>query len=285
MLNIFQAIILGLIQGVTELFPISSLGHSVILPTILGWHIDQSNNMFVVFLIATHFATALVLLGFFFKDWVLIAKGFIRSIKERSIAATDTYAKLAWLIIIASIPAGILGFLFEKKLKVLFASATITAAFLIINGLMLYGAEYLRKKSAVYRLGAVDAGITTLSFGQALRVGFAQCLALIPGFSRTGATLGGGLLVGLTHEESARFSFLLATPIIFAASFLKLPELFHAGAGTLGVVLVGAISAAIAAFVAVRFLTKYFKDHTLAPFATYCVIAGAVAVIVLTVLH
>ncbi len=278
MINYFQAILLGLLQGVTELFPISSLGHSVILPTILGWNIDQSNNMFVVFLIATHLATAIVLLVFFFKDWVLIVKGIWRSIKSHSIAATDTYAKLGWLIIIGSIPAGILGFLFEKKIKVLLASALLTAVFLVINGIMLFGAEYLRKRSAVYRLGPVDAGISTLSWSQAVKVGFAQCLSLIPGFSRTGATLGGGLLVGLTHEEAARFSFLLATPIIFAASILKLPTLIHTPSAVIGPIFIGALASAIAAFVSVRFLTKYFKKHTLTPFAIYCIIAGLLAI-------
>ncbi|MEO5645894.1 MAG: undecaprenyl-diphosphate phosphatase [Candidatus Paceibacterota bacterium] len=281
MINYIQAILLGLLQGVTELFPISSLGHSVILPTILHWNIDQSNNMFVVFLIATHLATAIVLFVFFYKDWVLIIKGIFRSIKERGISSTDTYAKLGWLIIIASIPAGILGFLFEKKIKVLLASALITAIFLVINGLLLYGAEYLRKKSAVYRLGAVDAGIATLTLPQAIKVGFAQCLALIPGFSRTGATLGGGLLVGLTHEEAARFSFLLATPIIFAASILKLPTLIHTSSSVAGPIIVGAIASAIAAFFSIRFLTKYFKENTLAPFALYCIIAGLVAIAII----
>src|SRR5579864_6159229 len=229
MLTYLQAIILGLIQGITELFPISSLGHTVILPAILGWNVDQNNNFFLVFIVATHLATALILLGFFFKDWVLIVRGVGRSLKEREVRATDTYARLGWLIIVATIPAGVMGILFEDKLKSLFASPRAAALFLLCNGILLYFAEMLRKKiklsSESKNEGEVDERISRLSFGSAIKIAFAQCLALIPGFSRTGSTLGAGLLVGFDHEDAARFSFLLATPIILAAAVLKLPEL------------------------------------------------------------
>ncbi len=280
MINYIQAIILGALQGVTELFPISSLGHSVILPAVLGWHIDQSNPLFVIFLVATHFATALVLFGFFFKDWVLIIKGFFRSLKNRKIESGDTYAKIAWLIIAGTIPAGIIGVLLQKRLEALFASAMIAAVFLILNGFLLYAAEALRKRSLVQQVVNADTGISMMSWKQAIEVGLAQCLALIPGFSRTGSTLGGGLLAGLSHEEAARFSFLLATPIILAAAVLKLPGLIHLHTGR-GPILVGALAAALAAFFSVRFLTKYFKKNTLALFALYCIIAGIVAILIL----
>ena len=282
MISYLQAIILGAIQGVTELFPISSLGHSVILPSIFGWSLDQRSNLFLIFLVATHLATALVLLGFYFKDWVLIIKGIFRSLKLRRIDITDTYAKLGWLIIVSSIPAGILGLLLEEKLKDLFASPRYAAVFLILNGLLLFGAEMLRKKSRTQNAHN-DETIAKTSWLQAIKIGIAQCLALIPGFSRTGSTIGGGLLIGLDHENAARFSFLMATPIILAAAVLKLPELASSfQAEVIGPILVGAIAAAIAAFLSVRFLTKYFKTKKLTPFAAYCAIAGLAAFIALS---
>ena len=290
MITYFQSLLLGALQGVTELFPISSLGHSVILPKILGWSIDQHANFFLIFLVATHLATALVLLGFFFKDWVLIVRGVIRSIKARKIDSSDTYAKLGWLIIVSSIPAGILGLLLEDKLKQLFASPQIAAFFLILNGFLLYSAEMLRKKSEQtntstgVKATSDDVQIAQLSWAASVKVGFAQCLALIPGFSRTGSTIGGGLLVGLSHENAARFSFLLATPIILAASLLKLPELVSAGnVGAIGPILTGSLAAAIMAYFSVRFLTKYFETKKLTPFAFYCVIAGFAASFLLLV--
>lgn len=274
MISYFQAIILGAAQGITELFPISSLGHSVILPKILNWNIDQGSNLFLVFLVATHLATALVLLGFFFKDWILIIKGIVRSLRIRKIEQTDTYAKLGWLIIVGSIPVGILGLLFEDKLKIIFASPRYVAVFLILNGFLLYGAELLRKKSKLQNIHS-DEQIAKMSWLQSIKIGLAQCLALIPGFSRTGSTIGGGLLIGLDREDAARFSFLLATPIIFAAAVLKLPDLAISNdKSIMGPVLIGSIVAGAAAYFSVRFLTKYFKTKKLTPFAWYCIIAG-----------
>ena len=277
MLSYFQAIILGAIQGITELFPISSLGHSVMLPSVLGWNINQNDNFFLIFLVATHLATAIVLFGFFFKDWMLIIKGVLRSLKMRVIDQTDTYAKLGWLIIISSIPAGILGLLLEEKLKILFASPRSVAVFLILNGFLLYGAELLRKRVKVTQNTHSDEHIARISWKQAVKVGLAQCLALIPGFSRTGSTIGGGLLIGLNHEDAARFSFLLATPIILAAALLKLPELLiKSNINIIGPILVGSVVAGIAAYFSIRFLTKYFKTKKLTPFAIYCVTLGIV---------
>jgi undecaprenyl-diphosphatase len=276
MLSYIQAIILGALQGITELFPISSLGHSVIFPQLFGWHIHQQDDFFLVFLVLTHFATALVLLGFFWRDWLRIAKGTVRSFRTREIKATDTDAKLAWLLIITTVPPGILGLLFEEKIKTLLASPSLVAIFLILNGILLFGGEILRRKSS--KLGSVsadsDTRIAKLSWTQTLKVGLMECLALIPGFSRTGSTIAGGLVVGLTHEDAARFSFLLATPIIFAASLLKLPELAFDKAEFVIPALVGAVSAAVAAYCSIRFLTKYFKTNTLTPFAIYCVVLG-----------
>jgi undecaprenyl-diphosphatase len=270
-----QAVVLGLLQGVSELFPVSSLGHSVILPKLLGWNIHQNDSYFITFLVATHLATALVLLGLFWRDWVRIVKGIGRSLRDRQIAPDDTDAKLGWLLVIGTIPAGLLGLLLEHKLRHVFASARSASIFLMLNGLMLFGAELLRRR-AVQVEKDDDARIARqVGWLEALGVGAAQALALIPGLSRSGATMGGGLLVGLTNKDAARFAFLLATPIIGAAAVLKLPELFgHQGDGVRGQALVGALCSAVTAFLAVRFLMRFFETNTLIPFAVYCLLAG-----------
>ena len=278
LITYWQAAILGFLQGVAELFPISSLGQSVILPSILGWNIHQNDKYFITFLVATHLATALVLLGFFWADWVRIVKGLGRSLRDRGIDPADTDAKLAWLLIVATIPAGILGLMLENKLRHVFASPRSAAFFLTINGLLLFGAELLRRRSKQVDEDD-DARIAReLTWGETVGIGSAQALALIPGFSRSGMAMGGGLLAGLSNKDAARFSFLLATPIIGAAAILKLPELFGpAGNGVRGQALVGALCAAAAAYVSVRFLMRYFETNTLIPFAIYCVAAGIAA--------
>jgi len=270
-----RAIVLGLLQGVSELFPISSLGHSVILPRLLGWNIHQNDKYFLTFLIATHLATAIVLFFFFWRDWVRILKGLGRSLRDRGIAPEDTDAKLGWLLVVGTIPAGILGLTLESALRKIFASPESASVFLTLNGLLLYGAELLRRRAVVTE-GEDDARIArTVSWRDSVLVGAAQALALIPGFSRSGATIGGGLLVGLSHKDAARFAFLLATPIIGAAAALKLPELFgHDGNGVRGQAFVGALCAAVTAYLAVRFLMRFFETRTLIPFAVYCFLAG-----------
>jgi len=330
MLTYLQAIILGAVQGITELFPISSLGHSIILPTLLGWKIDQGADFFLIFLVATHFATALVLFIYFWKDWKRIILGLLRSIKHITIANLSAEhkadARLGWLLVVGTVPAGLLGLLFQNKLQALFASPKYVSIFLICNGLVLFGAEYLRKRKekmikgqvknppsltsfrdTPFKKGESNAEIPLvkgvaeakprsgdlqdsrfhgndkngrndkqLSWANSFKVGLAQALALIPGFSRTGSALGGGLLVGLDHEEAARFAFLLATPIIGAAAALKLPHfLLHIHSYPAGSIFVGAIAAAICAYFSVKFLLKYFKTKTLTPFAVYCILAGA----------
>jgi undecaprenyl-diphosphatase len=277
----YQAVILGLLQGFSELFPISSLGHSVVLPKILGWNIQENDKFFLNFLVATHLATALVLLGFFWRDWVRIVKGLFRSLRDRQIAPDDSDARLGWLLVVGTIPAGLIGLVLEHSIRDLFKSAEAAAVFLILNGFMLYGAERLRRRPARAGDGAGDSDvrIAKLSWRQAIGVGTAQAIALIPGFSRSGATMGGGLLVGLSNEDAARYSFLLATPIIGAAAVLKLPELLGKSGHVIGTALVGAACAAVTAYLSVRFLLKYFETNTLTPFAVYCVIAGTLCTI------
>ena len=270
-----RAIVLGLLQGVSELFPVSSLGHSVILPKLLGWNIHQNDKYFLTFLVATHLATAIVLFLFFWRDWVRILKGLGRSLRDRGIDPDDTDAKLGWLLVVGTIPAGILGLTLESALRKIFASAESAAVFLTLNGLLLYGAELLRRR-AVVTAEEDDARIArTVSWRDSVLIGAAQALALIPGFSRSGAAMGGSLLVGLSHKDAARFAFLLATPIIGAAAALKLPELFGPdGNGVRGQALVGALGAAVTAYLAVRFLMRFFETRTLTPFAVYCFLAG-----------
>jgi undecaprenyl-diphosphatase len=278
-ISYWQAVVLGLLQGVSEIFPVSSLGHSVILPKLVGWNIHQNDSYFITFLVGTHFATALVLLGFFWQDWVRIVKGLGRSLRDRTIAADDKDAKLAWLLVVGTIPAGILGLLLEHKLRHVFASAQSAALFLTLNGLLLYGAELLRRRAPVEERGEPDQRIVKrVGWKEAAGIGTAQALALIPGFSRSGATMGGGLLAGLSNEDAARFAFLLATPIIGAAAALKLPELLGSqGDGIRGQTLVGAICSAVTAYLAVRFLMRFFHTNRLTPFAVYCFLAGLAA--------
>jgi undecaprenyl-diphosphatase len=295
LITYFQAIVIGLLQGVTELFPISSLGHAVILPKLVGWDLNQDKPYFLAFLVATHLATAIVLFLFFLPEWLRILRGLGRSIRDRQIAPGDPDARLAWLLVVGTIPAGLIGLLFEHKLRSLFASPTAAAAFLFVNGLLLFAAEFLRRRApgaderardlerqAETKTSAeAEKRLATVGFREAVGVGTAQAAALFPGISRAGVTIGGGLFVGLTHEDAARYAFLLATPIIGAAALLKLPDLFgHNGDGVRGQALVGALCAGVAAWFAVKFLMRYFETNKLTPFAVYCVVAGLVALLV-----
>jgi undecaprenyl-diphosphatase len=283
MISYFQAIILGLIQGISEPFPVSSLGHSVIVPKLLGWNLSLSDNAFVTFLVATHLATALVFLGFFWDDWVRIVKGLGRSIAKRGLEPDDTDARLGWLLVIGTVPAGVIGLAFQHQLEKLFDAPRLVAGVLIVNGLMLLGAESMRRRARAEDRDEDARLARGLTAKSAAGIGFAQALALIPGFSRSGASMSGGLLSGLSHRDAARFAFLLATPIIGAAALYKLPGLVgSAGNGIRGQALVGAIFAAIAAWFSVRFLLRFFETNRLTPFGIYCIIAGAASLAWLT---
>jgi undecaprenyl-diphosphatase len=278
-ISYFQAVVLGLVQGFAEPFPISSLGHGVILPKAFGWNIHQNDDYFLAFLVATHCATALVLFFFFFDDWKRILSGLWRSLRERRIAPADTDARLGWLLVVGTIPAGLLGLLLEHSLRTVFASPEAAAAFLILNGILLLAFESLRRRQPTRGDGEGDPDprIAKMSFRQAAAIGTAQAAALIPGISRSGITMGGGLIVGLSNEDAARYAFLLATPIIGAAGVLKLPELFgSAGDGVRGQAFVGALAAAFTTYLAVKFLLRFFKTNRLTPFGIYCICAGLI---------
>jgi undecaprenyl-diphosphatase len=296
LISYFQAAVLGLVQGVAEPFPISSLGHSVILPRLAGWKIHQNDPFFITFLVATHLATAIVLFGFFFDDWVRIIKGLVRSIRGRS-DPSDRDARLGWLLVVGTVPAGVLGLVLQKPLQDLFASAVAAAAFLVVNGVGLLVFERLRTRPRAADANSADprsadpqaadlpdgagepaqadARLARLSFRQAALVGLSQAAALVPGISRSGVSMGGGLLAGLDNEDAARFAFLLATPIIGAAALLKLPQLLgSAGDGIRGPAVVGALCAGLTTFFAVKYLLKLFETTSLRPFGAYCIAAG-----------
>lgn len=280
MVSVFQAVIIGIVQGLTELFPISSLGHSVILPVLFGWHINRNASNYLTFLVATHLATAIALLVFFWRDWIKILQGLYRSLKARSIDPKDTYAKLGWLLVVGTIPAGLLGLLLETELTKLFASAQIAAVFLIVNGIILFFAEKVhkhRKHEATGELQSDKRISKKLSWRHSIGIGAIQSAALIPGISRSGASMAGGRFFGLSNEDAARFSFLLATPIIGAAALLKIPGMFTASMSSMRTAaIIGAVFAGVAAYLSVKFLVKYFQTKTLYPFAIYCISAGAI---------
>lgn len=286
-LNYLEAIVVGAFQGVTELFPVSSLGHSILVPALVGgrWAQDLSmtaeKSPYLAFLVAVHVATALALLVFFWRDWVAVVGGLITSIKNRKI--TTSAERLAWLLILSTIPVGIAGLALDHALRTTLGKPVPAAAFLAINGVVLFVGERLRRRTASAvpaaahseALNESDERLARLPIPEAMGIGAAQILALLPGISRSGATMVAGVLRGLSHEDAARFSFLLATPVILAAGALKIPELLGpAGNGIGGQVLAGSAAAFIAAYLSVRFLVKYFETRTLTPFAIYCLVAG-----------
>ena len=291
-MSYFQAIVIGLLQGASELFPVSSLGHSVLVPAILGWHNlvnDQSasESFYLAFVVGLHVATAVALLVFFRRDWARIISGFFRSLRARAIETPDE--RMAWLLVVATIPVGLTGFLFEHTFRTLFAKPQLAGIFLAVNGLILAGAELLRRRTtgtdepdrptgaATGTAPAATATrrLATLRLRDGLTIGVAQILALLAGISRSGVTMAAGLLRGLDHEEAARFSFLLATPIILAAGVLKVPDLAGPlGNGVRGQILAGSMAAGLAAYISVRFLVRWFRTRTLWPFSIYCLVVG-----------
>jgi undecaprenyl-diphosphatase len=288
MLTFFQAIVMGLLQGVTELFPVSSLGHSVIIPSLIpGWDglakaQSRPESYFLAFLVALHVGTAVALIVFYRRDWYGIVRGFGRTIRDRRIGDAD--GRLAWLLIVASIPAGLTGIAFEHVLRVVFAKPLYASVFLLVNGAILAAGERLRRRAEVREVAAAPGTyegtdvrrLETLEFREAALIGVVQSFALFAGISRSGITMVAGLVRGLNHRDAARFSFLLATPIILAAGVYKLPDLLGPlGNGIRVEALVGAVAASIAAYFSVRFLTRYFRTQTLTPFAVYCALAGA----------
>ena len=353
-----EAMVVGLIQGVSELFPVSSLGHNVLIPALVGgsWardlNVSAPESPYLAFIVGLHVATAIALLIYFWRDWVRIIRGFFTSIRDRDITTSDQ--KLAWMIIVATIPVGLVGVAFEHTFRVLFGKPILAAVFLIINGLILFSGEKFRTRkslqadaeaaeerraalaastaiqhepaagmAAVGLAGAgagagsaaviparrpghgshaaakpdaateraeevaaavrADKRLSKLDYLQTLIIGAAQVLALLAGISRDGVTMVTGMFRGLAREDAARFAFLLATPVIFAAGALKIGDLIQKGHGIYGPILAGSVLSGIGAYVSVRFLVRYFRTRTLMPFAVYCVAFGLFAIIWLKV--
>lgn len=283
MITYFQALIIGLLQGLTELFPISSLGHSVLLAWLFNWHglvadETKSESFFLSFLVVLHVATALALFLFYRHTWYRLIKGFFRSVQAREIKDAD--GRLVWLLIVATIPAGLTALIFEHALRTQFAKPFSAIVFLFINGcILLTGDRFMQQHRGRQRgrRTTTENVSQTLSWSRAAIIGVAQIGALFAGISRSGITMVSGLYSGLNHEDAARFSFLLATPIIFLAGIYKLPQFFSSmDDGMRGQILFGAVAAFVAAYVAVRFLDKYFRDKTLRPFGIYCISASII---------
>ena len=295
-LSYVEAVVVGAFQGVTELFPVSSLGHSVLVPALVGgqWardlNVSAPDSPSLAFLVGLHVATAAALLVFFWRDWLRIAAGFVSSLRHRRIQTAGE--RLAWLIVAATIPVGLAGLALERVFRTTLGRPIPAAIFLLLNGVALYAGEVLRRRVSPagpasaepeHSGEAVDDRLAQLPIGRGVLIGSAQILALLPGISRSGIAIVAGLWRGLSHEDAARFSFLLATPIILAAGVYKIPELFGPlGAGILGQVLAGSVAAFACAYLAVRYLTRYFQTRTLTPFAIYCAVAGAVSLAWLT---
>ncbi len=243
------------------------------------------SRFWLAFVVMLHVGSALGLLYYYRRDWVAIVRAFFHTLSTRR-AVTPT-ERLAWLIVIASIPAGVIALALEHQLRTLTAKPEIAAIFLMVNGCVLFGAEWFRRRAAVRELAAKEGAkpdggreLDTLEYREAFVIGAAQSTALVAGISRDGVTMGAGLARGLDHSDSARFAFLLATPIILAAGLFKLPDLLgHLGNGVRGQALVGCIAAAVTAVFTVTFLVKYFKTRTLIPFAIYCLVFGGIMVI------
>lgn len=299
MLTFPQAILLGVLQGITELFPVSSLGHSVILPQLLGWSDvvaaqSAQESYFLALLVGLHVATALALVVFYRDTWARIVRGLLESARTRRIETPDQ--RLGVLLVVATIPAGIAGLLLEHRLRTIFATPLAAAAFLVVNGLVLLAGEWVRRRAearhaadrpSVRHMASPraagdpsDRRLDALEAREAAAIGVAQVFALLPGISRSGITMVAGLVRGLDHEDAARFSFLLATPIILLAGIYKLPDLLgHNGDGVRLQVLVGSLAAGLAAYLSVRFLSRWFTTRTLTPFAIYCLVVGALALV------
>jgi undecaprenyl-diphosphatase len=262
-----QVLLYAIIQGITELFPISSVGHAVIVPYLFGWSNITNDPQFLPFVVMLHLGTGVALIIYFWRDWVRLIGSLFNDDKSNR--------RLLFLIVVATIPAAVIGKVFEHRFRDLFPSALSAGVFLMLNGLVLLFADRLRRRGNQKQLG-------TVTYGKSFWIGVAQVFALIPGFSRSGITMAAGLGVGLSYEAAARFSFLLATPIILGAGVLEVPKALHQHSDVLKFGLIGGVLTGIIAFLSTHFLMKYFRNHevqALRPFGRYCLGFGAIVAI------
>jgi undecaprenyl-diphosphatase len=324
-LTYLEAAVVGLIQGVSELFPVSSLGHNVLLPALIGgsWardlNVAATTSPYLAFIVGLHVATAIALLIYFWRDWVRIIRGFFASLRQLTRPAEGSTRwmlqsadqELAWMIIVASIPVGLAGLALEHVFRVVFGKPAYAAVFLALNGMIMLAGERFRRRSSLaadeqiaarrqYARGGdypgeaghaagrralqeqethdateSDQRLSSMGYAQAVIIGSAQILALAAGISRDGVAMVAGMFRGLSREDSARFAFLLATPVILAAGVLKIPDLLGPlGKSIRGQVLLASVLSGAGAYLSVRFLVRYFQTRTLTPFGIYCLIAG-----------
>jgi len=328
-----QTLILALIQGVTELFPISSTGHTVIIPGLLGWTTLVQSPQFLPVIVAFHLGTSIALVLYFWRDWRRVLHTLLQSVQQGQVKQGDA-SWVSWLVIIGCIPAGLLGVALEEPLKHLFAAPLIAALFLLVNGVFLLLGERFRRRAMVRlpwgigrrsgpgqpasqlglppekraalglppraweqdrrSLASVETlplpvahphsghaarPLESLTWKEAVLIGLAQALALIPGISRSGVTMVAGLGVGLSHEEAAHYAFLLGTPLIAAAALLEIPQLAGATGATIALIVVGMALSGLAAYVSTAFLMRYFETGRLHPFAYYCLGLGGISLV------
>ena len=271
-----HALIIAVLQGATELFPVSSLGHAVIVPALLGWRFDQHAPSFLPFLVMLHLGTAAALLSYFWRDWWALATGVL-GLAGAQRAAESRHILL--LLVVATIPASLLGAGLEHQIRLLFEAPVTVCIFLAANGLLLIAGEHLRRHAGG---GTPARPLATLTMVDAVVIGVWQCLALLPGLSRSGATITGGLIRGIDHAASAHFSFLIALPVILGATVLEVPKLLHASvpAGTFQGASVAAVVAGLVALASTAFLMRYFRHNdrwAMDPFGYYCLAAGLVS--------
>jgi undecaprenyl-diphosphatase len=269
-----QAMVLAVLQGASELFPVSSLGHTVLVPALLHWTFDRSDPTFLAFVVALHLGTALALIVFYRGEWARIVRALVASV-ARGKLSDDPDEALAWLLVAGTIPVALLGVFLEKPVRALFGSSALVAGFLICNAFVMFAGEALGRRDVAR--GGGNRPLARLGWAGGVRVGIAQGAALLPGISRSGSAIVAGLLLRLDHADAARYSFLLATPVIFAASALEVPKLFAPEAtGILAQAVVGGIVAALTAYASIAFLTRWFHSNDLRPFGWYCLIFGAI---------
>ncbi|HEX5274229.1 MAG TPA: undecaprenyl-diphosphate phosphatase [Candidatus Rubrimentiphilum sp.] len=269
-----QALALAVLQGVTELFPVSSLGQTILIPALLHWKINRSDPSFLAFVTVLHLGTALALVVFYRETWVRIVRAFFASV-WRGKMGSDPDEKLAWLLIVGTVPVGILGVLLKDSVQAFFGSAEIAAVFLMVNAGVMFLGEWLRKRQKM-SAGRSDKPLPALTWGQSAGIGVGQALALLPGISRSGASMVAGLICDLNHEDAANYSFLLATPVILAAGLFEIGELTAPGSHVVLVqAVLGGVVAGVAAYAAVSFLVRYFRSNDLRPFGWYCLVFGA----------
>ena len=278
-----QAIIIGLIQGLTELFPISSLGHAILIPAWIGGSfkqfISEENDAYLLITIAMHLASSVALFMVFRKRWVGLIAGSYKAVKSKNYQSTPF--RVLGYIVIATIPVGVLGLALDDYFQDIFGKPQYSALFLTVNGLILITAERLSKRDVLHEFHDSDAEIDRrVNAKTALAIGFGQSLALFAGISRFGVTMSAGLVRKLNHSVASDFAFLLSLPVILGASVVKLPELFTTDTRlVLGQIFVGSIVSFFATYVSVTFLVRWFKTKTLYPFAIYCLVFGMISMI------